>query len=467
VTGVGSGFTAGSRDLSLETGLRQYGPGVLDRLAALAAQALGAERTAILAPADARSNAVMVAAVSGDDPDLVGRRFSVDAGLSERVLTFGRPMAVHGRAELGQALRRAAPAGAQATAAAPIPFAGRPAGLLSVSTTSPREPFREPQLRILAEFAELCGRALGRHEQRKELAAATEIQVRALETALAVWDGFTAEHSDAVVRLAGGIGRRLGMDSMDLFELNLVARLHDAGKLRVPGEILRKPGPLSAEEREVIELHPAWGAELVGRIPGLEAVAALIHFHHERPDGAGYPHALGGDRIPLAARVVSACDSFGAMTQHRPYRPALPEAWALNELQSAAGRQFDRPVLDALADEIADRPLAADADEDEPVGRPAGGSPPRRHSEASPLSRRELQVLTLLARGASGDGAASALGLTPATIRTHLRTASSKLGAHTRAHAVALALDSGQISLRTDPPPEASAKPDPVKRLLS
>jgi HD-GYP domain-containing protein (c-di-GMP phosphodiesterase class II)/DNA-binding CsgD family transcriptional regulator len=461
---AGSGFTAGSRDLALAMGVRQYQPVVLDRLAAFAAQALAADRTAILAPADARSDALMVAAVSGDDPDLVGRRFSVDAGLSERVLTFGGPMAVHGRAELGQALRRTAPAGAQATAAAPIHFAGRPAGILSASTTNPDEPFGEPQLRVLTAFAELCGRALGHHEERSELAATTEIQLRALETALAVWDGFTAEHSDAVVRLAGRIGKRLGMDPLDLFELNLVARLHDLGKLRVPGEVLRKPESLSAEERQVIELHPAWGAELIGHIPGLEAVAALVHLHHERPDGRGYPHGLSGQLIPLAARVVAACDSFGAMTQHRPYRPALPEAWALTELQEGAGRQFDAAVVDALAREVAERPLVTDAEEDEPVALPLATS---GHAGASALSRRELQVLTLLARGASGDGAASALGVAPATIRKHLRTASSKLGAHTRTHAVALAIDSGQISVRTDPPPTVAARPDPVKRLLS
>ena len=462
-----SGFTAGSRDLALAARLRGYQPEVLDRLAALAAQALGAERCAILARADARSNAVLVAAVSGDDPDLVGRSFSVDAGLSERVLTFGRPMAVHGRAELGQALRRTAPPGARATAAAPIHFAGRPAGLLSVSTAGPAEPFSEPQLELLAAIAELCGRALGHDEQRSEVGATTEIQLRALETALAVWDGYTAEHSDAVVRLARGVGQRLRMGALDLFELNLAARLHDVGKLRVPGEILHKPGPVSADERQIIELHPAWGAELIGSIPGLEAVAAIVQLHHERPDGAGYPHGLSRDCIPLAARVVAACDSFGAMTQHRPYRPALPEAWALAQLQDAAGTQFDAAVVDALAEEVAARPLDHDADEDDPVRQPSAENSHHADTGPSQLSRRELQVLTLLARGASGDGAASALGVTPATIRKHLRNAASKLNAHTRTHAVALAIESGQISLKTDPPPTTTTSRDPVKRLLS
>jgi HD-GYP domain-containing protein (c-di-GMP phosphodiesterase class II) len=462
----GSGFTAGTPDAALAMRLRDYERVVLDRLAAQAAHALGAESSAIMARVDPRSDALTVTAVSGDDPELVGLRLSADTGLSDRVLAFGRPMAVHGRADLGQALRRAAPPGARATAAAPICFAGQPAGLLSVSTTRSGEPFGERQLRVLADFAELCARALSQDAEDGEPAATTEIQLRALETALAVWDGFTAEHTDAVVRLAGRVGQRLGMGAVDLFELNLAARLHDVGKLRVPGEILRKPGPLSPEQREIIERHPAWGAELVGRIAGLEAVAAIVLFHHERPDGSGYPNGLGGERIPPAARVVAACDAFGAMTEDRPYRPALPEAWALAELQAAVGSQFDAAVVGALAEEVEARPLAPSAEGDEQVGPPVVRASPREFASPSPLSHRELQVLTLLARGASGEGAASALGVAPATIRKHVGAAAMKLGAQTKTHAVALALDSGQVSLTKDPPPRETSTRDPVKRLL-
>ena len=208
----------------------------------------------------------------------------------------------------------------QATAAAPIHFAGRPAGLLSVSTSEPGEQFGDSELALLAEFAELCGLALGQHDRRAALAATAEVQVRALETALGIWDGYTAEHSRAVVRLAVRVGQRLGMNALELIELDLAARLHDIGKIRVPGEILRKPGPLDADERRVIDHHPTWGSELAGRIPGLQAVAAIIGFHHERADGSGYPYGLAGDRIPLASSIVAACDAYGAMTEHRPYR---------------------------------------------------------------------------------------------------------------------------------------------------
>jgi HD-GYP domain-containing protein (c-di-GMP phosphodiesterase class II) len=428
---------ARSQDLELAKRLRYYQPVVLERLALQAVQVLGADASTILARADTPAHAMTVAAVCGADPDLVGRRFSVDSGLAERVLSFGRAMTVNGNAGLGPALRRAAAPGAQATAAAPIHFAGRPAGLLSVSTTKD-EPFADDALALLSEFAELCGHALGHHDRRAALAATAEVEVRALETALGVWDGYTAEHSRAVVRLALRVGQRLGMDALDLVELDIAARLHDIGKIRVPGDILRKPGPLTPEERSVIELHPTWGTELAGRIPGLQAVAAIIGFHHERPDGSGYPHGLAGERIPLASRIVAACDAYGAMTEHRPYRPALSPERALTELESAAGLQFDPQVVAALAQEVATRPLTAHNE----LPRPRRGS----------LSPREREVLALLASGASGEDAATALGLSRETVRTHVRNAVTRLNAHTRTHAVALALDSGQISLRAYTP---------------
>ena len=445
------------RERELAQRVRSYQPVVLDRLASIAAQALGAEMGAILARTDARSDALTVAAVAGGEADLVGRRFSVDAGLAERVLSFGRPLAVRGPGELGQALQRAAPPRARAAAAAPIHFAGRPAGLLSVSTTSPGEPFAGPELELLGELAELCGLALGHHERRAQLAATAEAQVRALETALGIWDGYTAEHSEAVVRLAQRVGQRLEMSAFELVELELASRLHDVGKIRVPGEILRKPAALSAEERHVIELHPEWGAELVGRIPGLQAVAAIIRFHHERPDGNGYPRALGGERIPLAARIVAACDAYGAMTEHRPYRSALGPAWALAELHDAAGGQFDPQVIDALEREVAGRPLTPHGDPRSAPRPPATTAQGGRSAGPPALSARELEVLTLLARGASGEDAASALGLSPETVRTHVKNAVAKLNAHTRTHAVALAIASGQISLEADPPPPPAA----------
>ena len=113
---------------------------------------------------------------------------------------------------------------------------------------------------------------------------------------------------------------------------------------------LGKPGRLSDDERHLVRLHPEWGAEMVGRIPGLEAVALIVRLHHERPDGTGYPHGLSHERIPVASRIVSVCDAYGAMTKRRPYSAPLDLDAALGELERNTGTQFDPDVVDALID---------------------------------------------------------------------------------------------------------------------
>ncbi len=128
----------------------------------------------------------------------------------------------------------------------------------------------------------------------------------------------------------------------------LTARLHDVGKLFVPRRILDKPGPLDAQERELVCMHSEWGAEIVGRIPGLAAVALLVRLHHERLDGRGYPHGLPAERIPIVSRIVAVCDAHSAIVDDRPYRAGRSQAEALEELRRHAGTQFDPQVVDAL-----------------------------------------------------------------------------------------------------------------------
>ena len=129
--------------------------------------------------------------------------------------------------------------------------------------------------------------------------------------------------------------------------MELGALLHDVGKLRLPPHILAKPDRLSDDERRLVRLHPEWGAEMVAHIPGLEAVALIVRLHHERPDGAGYPHGLSQERIPVASRIVSVCDAFGAMTKRRPYSEPLDVDAALGELERHAGNQFDPDAVEA------------------------------------------------------------------------------------------------------------------------
>jgi HD-GYP domain-containing protein (c-di-GMP phosphodiesterase class II) len=138
-----------------------------------------------------------------------------------------------------------------------------------------------------------------------------------------------------------------------MLELEIAARLHDVGKIKVPDTVLNKPGPLDGDEAEVIRRHATWGAETLARIPGLEAVATVVRFHHERWDGSGYPEGLQGARIPLASRIISVCDAYAAMICDRPYRPAMDLDAAIGEVCGASGTQFDPSVVEALVEAVA------------------------------------------------------------------------------------------------------------------
>jgi HD-GYP domain-containing protein (c-di-GMP phosphodiesterase class II) len=131
-------------------------------------------------------------------------------------------------------------------------------------------------------------------------------------------------------------------------ELELAARFHDIGKVAVPEAVLRKPGPLDSHEWELMACHVEWGAELLRHLPECGSIARIVRHHHERYDGSGYPDGLRGQQIPLASRIITVCDAFGAMVSDRPYRRALPRAHALAELRDGAGEQFDPAAVAAV-----------------------------------------------------------------------------------------------------------------------
>ncbi|GGZ89774.1 HD-GYP domain-containing protein [Streptomyces bluensis] len=186
-------------------------------------------------------------------------------------------------------------------------------------------------------------------EQYHRERAAHQATIRALVQAVDIKDGYTRGHSERVGRASRMIACELGMDDARIEVLRFAGILHDVGKLGVPTRLLRKNGPLTPEERRVIELHPEYGHEMVRGIGFLgEARLAILH-HHERLDGGGYPYGLTGDQIPECARVVAVADAFDAMTSTRCYRRARPVADALEELERCAGTQFDPEMVEALA----------------------------------------------------------------------------------------------------------------------
>ena len=168
-----------------------------------------------------------------------------------------------------------------------------------------------------------------------------------------------AEHARAVVALSLAVGRQLGLESDELDRLERTAQLHDVGKLAVPDDILRKPGPLTPDEEAFIRQHTIVGERILSAAPVLQQVAALVRSTHEHWDGTGYPDGLVGDAIPLTARIVAASDAYTAMRETRAYREATAEPEALRELRRCAGHQFDPQVVAALVAVIAQRQIAA------------------------------------------------------------------------------------------------------------
>ncbi|MCH7581491.1 MAG: HD domain-containing protein [Acidobacteria bacterium] len=169
----------------------------------------------------------------------------------------------------------------------------------------------------------------------------TDILIEVMEDVIEDLHGHVHRVSDLAVDLGAGIG----LGNADLDRLALAGILHDVGKIHFDPRILGKPGPLSEDEFELIRRHPEMGFAMT-RTRLEPKVAEAILYHHERYDGGGYPFGLEADNIPILSRIVLVSDAFDAMTSVRAYQPALPVDFAVNEIRTNAGTQFDPTVVD-------------------------------------------------------------------------------------------------------------------------
>jgi diguanylate cyclase (GGDEF)-like protein/putative nucleotidyltransferase with HDIG domain len=204
------------------------------------------------------------------------------------------------------------------------------------------------------ELAELKRLASGPDRAARFRAAAS------LARAVDARDVYTGSHSQRVAELAARAARRLGLPEEEVELTRLAASLHDLGKLAIPEEILRKPGPLTDPERIVLERHPQIGFRMLESL-GVDPVADWVLHHHERWDGRGYPDGLPGEQIPLGARIIFVADAYDAMTSERVYRRRVASEQAVAELQRCAGTQFDPEIVDAFAAELAEEAPARQA----------------------------------------------------------------------------------------------------------
>jgi HD-GYP domain-containing protein (c-di-GMP phosphodiesterase class II) len=192
-------------------------------------------------------------------------------------------------------------------------------------------------------------------DRRERYAASLELNrayrgtVMLLSDVLEFEDEYTAEHSRSVVDLVDAVADEMGIDAASRQELEFAAMLHDVGKISIPKAILHKTSALTQEEFEVVKNHTIEGQFILDRVGGLLGrVGEIVRSCHERWDGRGYPDGLKTGEIPLASRIVFACDAYNAMTTDRPYRQALSSDFALEELRKNAGTQFDPHVVEAV-----------------------------------------------------------------------------------------------------------------------
>jgi putative nucleotidyltransferase with HDIG domain len=235
------------------------------------------------------------------------------------------------------------------TALVPIRAERDVLGILMVGRRGVQAPeFTDREMGLLRGIAEVAGNAIRRAQLLTQLEQAYMDLVLALARAMDARDTYTANHSERIAVWAERTARALGCSEAEIRQIRWAALLHDIGKVGVPDRILRKPGPLTAEEWVEIRRHPVVGEEILRPIAALREVARIVRHHQERWDGMGYPDGLRGEEIPLGARIIAVVDTYGAITDHRPYRPARTHAEAVEELRRCAGTQLDPRIVEVF-----------------------------------------------------------------------------------------------------------------------
>ncbi|PKN07881.1 MAG: metal-dependent phosphohydrolase [Deltaproteobacteria bacterium HGW-Deltaproteobacteria-8] len=174
---------------------------------------------------------------------------------------------------------------------------------------------------------------------------------------------FTATHTRGVAEAAVCLAEKARFNAADLDQMRLAGNLHDLGKLAVPSEIINKPGPLSAQERDIMRRHPELGHAILSSVPGLEQVTDWASQHHEQPNGEGYPGGVSGRELSLGSRILAVADVFTALREDRPYRAGMGRADTLRILDDMAADNALDPLVASLVHahhaELNDRRLAA------------------------------------------------------------------------------------------------------------
>ena len=185
-------------------------------------------------------------------------------------------------------------------------------------------------------------------EKEKKLSNLTMQMMSALTKAVDAKDRYTSGHSSRVAYYSRLLSKRLGMSKEEQDNIYTMGLLHDLGKIGVPRSIINKPGRLTDEEFAVMKSHPQRGYDILSRVTVMPGISKGARWHHERPDGKGYPDNLKGDDIPFEAKIIAVADSYDAMTSYRSYRDVMPQEAVREQIVNGRGTQFDEKVADAM-----------------------------------------------------------------------------------------------------------------------
>ncbi|GGS42812.1 HD domain-containing phosphohydrolase [Deinococcus knuensis] len=333
-----------SRLEQLETPQEVLGEGLL-----LARQVLDFHGSVYL---ERTGEAFVLRELSGDLPPgavqaLRGQAYHAGTGLTGQVIADSAARWSNDYPDEPGALDAWVRAGLKSTLLVPVRYGGRVMGVLGLLQFGSWRVVTPQARRLTEAVASRLGHTFERLQAVESVRSALQGGLLALGVALEERDLETAGHTARVVDLSARLGQQLGLHDAKLDALRQGASLHDIGKLVIPDAILRKPGPLDAQEWQVMRHHAERGYEIAHRLSGLmPATLDVIRSHHERWDGQGYPDGLAGEAIPLPARIFAVCDVYDALTHVRPYKEAWSHEAAVAEIRAQSGTHFDPNVVE-------------------------------------------------------------------------------------------------------------------------
>lgn len=277
------------------------------------------------------------------DPSL---RVKFSEGITGWVAKESRPMRASGKSDSAGFTHTHSDA--HAVLSVPLTLRDKPIGVITVLRDDAGRAFTEDDELLLGSIGSQVAVAIENYRLNLDVERTYLETIMALALAVEAKDPYSAGHSKRVGVYATKIAEEMGLSQEMIRTLNDAGTLHDIGKIGIKDEVLLKPGPLTPEERKIMQQHPVIGEAIVKPVRSLGKVVALVRHHHERLDGKGYPSGLQGEEIPLGARILAVADAYDAMVTDRPYRKRLSLEETKAELRKGAGIQHDPVVVEAL-----------------------------------------------------------------------------------------------------------------------